>query len=55
MNMKPPRIDLSSSDDTLPRFDAKDLTDGGPLAEIVLDGQIYRLRITKAGKLILTK
>ncbi|MES2550906.1 MAG: hemin uptake protein HemP, partial [Pseudomonadota bacterium] len=31
------------------------LTEGGSLARIVLDGQVYSLRITRAGKLILTK
>jgi hemin uptake protein HemP len=35
--------------------DARDLTLGGTLAHIVLDGQIYTLRITRQGKLILTK
>ncbi|EDM69728.1 hypothetical protein RAZWK3B_07954 [Roseobacter sp. AzwK-3b] len=35
--------------------DARALTDGGQTATIVLDGQIYTLRITRAGKLILTK
>jgi hemin uptake protein HemP len=39
----------------LPRHLASDLTAGGSLAEIDLEGQIYTLRITKAGKLILTK
>jgi hemin uptake protein HemP len=39
----------------LPRYDATELTGEGDLAEIVLGDQIYRLRITKAGKLILTK
>lgn len=42
-------------DDKTPTFDARDLTQGGDLARIVLDDQIYTLRITKAGKLILTK
>jgi hemin uptake protein HemP len=40
---------------TLPTFAALDLTEGGDLAQIVLEGQIYTLRITRAGKLILTK
>ena len=31
------------------------LTQGGNLARIVLDGKTYQLRITRAGKLILTK
>ncbi|MFT3687537.1 hemin uptake protein HemP [Paenirhodobacter sp.] len=39
----------------LPAHDARALTEGGSLAHIALDGQIYTLRITKAGKLILTK
>lgn len=36
-------------------YDARELTSGGPTAAIALDGQIYTLRITKSGKLILTK
>ncbi|MEI4234101.1 hemin uptake protein HemP [Roseovarius sp. D22-M7] len=35
--------------------DARELTAGSSTALIVLDGQIYTLRITRAGKLILTK
>jgi len=35
--------------------DARDLTEGGNVAYIILDGQTYTLRITRAGKLILTK
>ena len=38
-----------------PRHDARELTGQSHIAEIDLDGQIYTLRITKAGKLILTK
>lgn len=34
---------------------AEELTQGGKTAAIVLNGQVYTLRITKAGKLILTK
>lgn len=41
--------------DTLPLYDATDLTQGGELARIKLRDQIYTLRITRAGKLILTK
>ena len=41
--------------DTLPLYDASDLTKGGDLARIKLDDQLYTLRITRAGKLILTK
>ncbi|ARJ68807.1 hypothetical protein B0A89_03335 [Paracoccus contaminans] len=39
----------------LPLHDATALTRGGNLAQIALDGQVYTLRITRAGKLILTK
>lgn len=39
----------------LPTYDARALTRDGDQARIVLDGQIYALRITRAGKLILTK
>jgi len=40
---------------TVPRHDAVRLTEGGSLAPIDLNGQTYSLRITRAGKLILTK
>jgi hemin uptake protein HemP len=39
----------------LPSHDARALTAGGTQAQIELDGQVYTLRITRAGKLILTK
>lgn len=39
----------------LPVYDAEALTAGGTTAQIVLQGQHYLLRITRAGKLILTK
>jgi len=41
--------------EVLPTYAARDLTDGGGLAKIVLEDQTYTLRITRAGKLILTK
>jgi hemin uptake protein HemP len=41
--------------DATPVHDARVLTEGGSLARILLDGQVYSLRITRAGKLILTK
>lgn len=41
-------------DDTV-TYDARDLIQNGIKADIVLDGQTYTLRITRAGKLILTK
>ncbi len=36
-------------------YDARDLVQAGTQASIVLDDQTYYLRITRAGKLILTK
>ncbi len=39
----------------IPIHDARDLTAGTGRAQIVLDGKVYDLRITRAGKLILTK
>ena len=39
----------------LPLHDALDLTQGGDLALIRLGDQHYTLRVTRAGKLILTK
>lgn len=39
----------------IPQHDATQLTRGGNQALIILDDQIYQLRITRAGKLILTK
>lgn len=44
-----------TSGGTAPRHEAQALTKGGCVAEIELDGKVYTLRITRAGKLILTK
>jgi len=44
-----------SAPQSLPTYAARDLTEQGELAQIVLDDQTYTLRITRAGKLILTK
>ena len=38
-----------------PLHDALDLTSGGDVAVIRLGDQCYTLRVTRAGKLILTK
>ena len=46
---------LQSSDSTPPLHDARAPTEGGSLVRIVLDGVTYTLRITRNGKLILTK
>jgi hypothetical protein len=52
-NLPHPRI-IDDIDGTA-SYDARDLIVNGLKAEIVLDGQTYTLRITRAGKLILTK
>lgn len=41
--------------DVQPRYDARQLVGAGNTATIVLEDQTYVLRITRAGKLILTK
>jgi len=41
--------------DSSPLHDATALTAGGRVARIHLNGQLYALRITRQGKLILTK
>jgi hemin uptake protein HemP len=39
----------------LPSHNARELIKDGDQAQIILDDQVYVLRITRAGKLILTK
>ncbi len=41
--------------DDVPVYDAHHMMPSGNQARIVLDGKVYTLRITRAGKLILTK
>lgn len=52
LNAQRPEYPMQSA---LPVHDARQLTSPGGQAQIVLDGQVYALRITRAGKLILTK
>lgn len=47
--------DMSQIAHAIPLHDAVSLTDGGREARIVLNGMVYSLRITRQGKLILTK
>lgn len=47
--------DCVSPENDLPTYDARDLVSDTHRARIVLDNQTYFLRITRAGKLILTK
>ncbi len=46
---------VTTATEVFPTFYAEDLTKGGNQARILLNGQVYSLRITRAGKLILTK
>ncbi|QBF30462.1 hemin uptake protein HemP [Thalassococcus sp. S3] len=46
---------MPTAEDAIPTYDARDLVVDGVQARLVLDGQTYVLRITRAGKLILTK
>lgn len=46
---------VSPLTDSSPLHDATSLTAGGRVARIHLNGQVYALRITRQGKLILTK
>jgi hemin uptake protein HemP len=50
-----PRPMPGSGTSQIDTYDARDLIRSGQQACILLDGQVYYLRITRAGKLILTK
>ena len=53
--MTPPRDPAHPLCEAVPTHPAEALTGSEGLARIVLDGQVYVLRITRARKLILTK
>lgn len=55
MNAMTPHSSLNRAPHIPPVHDVYTLTRGGSLAQILLDGKVYQLRITRAGKLILTK
>jgi len=50
-----PREVTERPDDGVPVYNAVELTRDGGVARIVLADQVYTLRVTRAGKLILTK
>ncbi len=50
-----PQVITQTRPETPPGHDARVLTGGGTVAAVRLDDQVYSLRITRAGKLILTK
>ncbi|NNU79137.1 hemin uptake protein HemP [Halovulum dunhuangense] len=55
MTALPTRLEEEARSSAPPIHRAEHLTDGGTQARIVLRDQVYTLRITRAGKLILTK
>ncbi|MFV0515015.1 MAG: hemin uptake protein HemP [Jhaorihella sp.] len=55
MNSVANKQDLGQDREETPVHNAEELTGGGSLAQIEFRGQTYTLRITRAGKLILTK
>ena len=55
MTIQPLQSTMEPTVRKLPTYSAQDLTQGGDQAQIVLGTQTYFLRITRDGKLILTK
>jgi hemin uptake protein HemP len=55
MTLQPKTIEIDRLASDLPTYDAQQLVMNGDQARIVLDDKVYTLRITRAGKLILTK
>lgn len=56
MMQKPPlTVSADPQAEALPAYNARDIVQGGDQARLILDGKTYLLRITRAGKLILTK
>ena len=53
--MNAPSEPRTFAQEAIPVHDATALTKGGQVAHIRLNDQLYALRITRAGKLILTK
>ena len=48
-------VDKAEAVSLIPEHDAQSLTKNGQLAKITLEDKCYYLRITRQGKLILTK
>lgn len=53
--MRFPMSDKPEPANEIPEHDVLALTGGGSLARLVHQGEVYLLRITRLGKLILTK
>ncbi|MEL7466596.1 MAG: hemin uptake protein HemP [Pseudomonadota bacterium] len=52
---EPPEEVELTAEQRRPRYAAEELVGGGDVAEIVLDDEIYVLRVTRQRKLLLTK
>ncbi len=55
MTLQPKALEIDHIASDLPTYDAQQLVMDRNQARIVLDDKVYTLRITRAGKLILTK
>lgn len=55
MTIHPKTLEIDHSVKELPTYDAQHLVMGGDQARIVFEDKVYTLRITRAGKLLLTK
>lgn len=53
--LSPRPVTATPGQQVVPAYNARDLTLDVGQAQIILDEQVYTLRITRAGKLILTK
>jgi len=51
----PPPVTADIATDAPPAYDVREIVQSTGQARLILDGVIYTLRITRAGKLILTK
>lgn len=51
----PSQVGRATAPSRIPCHRAQTLTQGGTVAHVDLNGQTYTLRITRTGKLILTK
>lgn len=53
---RPPEpMKIAPEADTIAAYDVREIMHGEDQVRLILDGQTYFLRVTRAGKLILTK
>lgn len=55
MKTPPATVSELPQREVMPAYDVRDIVHDGGQAHLILDGAAYTLRITRAGKLILTK